>query len=108
MYDPSINGIMEVMMNEHIERDNIPNLKKARNDIAAIQSLLPGLGHIYKGYYLQGIAIMLLAPFFLWSGILLAISSAGLGLVVPIAYWVLVTFNAYHIEDRRKHHVGIL
>lgn len=98
---------MDQMKTQIHERDET-NIKRARNDIAAIQSLLPGLGHIYKGYYFQGIVLMILAPLFLWSGMILALATVGFGLLIPISYWALVTYHAYHVIDHRRHHIGVL
>jgi len=80
---------------------------KHRNELAAIQSIIPGLGHIYKGHTAMGITFMLLFPVFVYSGIVMALATAGLGLVLPIVYILITGWHAYVIEDHRKHHWGV-
>ena len=89
----------------NINRITVENLKHDRNLLAAMLSVLPGLGHIYKGYYGVGFAIMLLGvPIGLWVGLLLSLATAGVGLLVPIAAWAFVVMDAYYERDHRKHH----
>lgn len=79
--------------------------RHARDDIAAALSLLPGLGHIYKGYYLNGTLIMLAGiPLMLFVSGLLAFATFGFGTVVPILFWIGIAVQAYYLPDRRKHH----
>lgn len=81
-------------------------LKKDRDVIAAVLSVVPGLGHIYKGHYAAGFLIMLLGtPIGLWVGILLSLATAGIGLLVPITLWAMVVADAYCEKDLRKHHL---
>ena len=50
----------------------------ARNVIARTLTILPGLGHIYKGQVAAGLLWMLLGmPVVLWMGILLSLATAG-------------------------------
>jgi len=81
-------------------------LIKHRNEIAALQSIIPGLGHIYKGHFGMGIMFMLLFPVFVYSGIVMALATAGFGLFLPITYMFAVGWHAYQLEDHRKHHLG--
>ncbi|HKJ31604.1 MAG TPA: hypothetical protein VKA34_07240 [Balneolales bacterium] len=90
---------------DNIEKDSV---KRARNDIAALQSIIPGLGHIYKGYYFQGLIVMLLAPVVFYIGAVLFLATAGISSLFPLAYWTLVAIHAYYADDHRKHHIGIL
>jgi hypothetical protein len=69
--------------------------KHARDEIAAILSIVPGLGHIYKGHYEAG---------FLWIGILFGLATAGIGLLFPILCWAALVWDAYNEKDRRRHH----
>ncbi len=72
---------------------------------AASSVLLPGLGHIYKGHYAAGAAILLMgAPLSLWVGVLLSLATLGVGLLIPILFWASVAVCAYYAPDNRKHH----
>jgi hypothetical protein len=80
--------------------------KHAHNEIAALLSIVPGLGHIYKGHYEAGFLWMVLGmPFAIWIGILFGLATAGVGLLFPILCWVALAFDAYNEGDRRHHHL---
>jgi len=81
---------------------------KHRNELAAIQSIIPGLGHIYKGYVGMGLSLMIMFPVIVYAGIVMAFATAGVGLFLPIAYMLIVGWHAFTIDDRRKHHAGLL
>ena len=52
------------------------------NRIAAALTIVPGLGHVYKGHFAQGFIWMFLGmPVALWVGILLSLATAGAGLL---------------------------
>ena len=73
-----------------------------RNILAAVLSVVPGLGHIYKGHYPAGAAIMVLGiPLAIWVGILLSLATLGLGLIFPVLCWAWVIFDAFNEDDRR-------
>ena len=77
----------------------------AENKIAALLTIIPGLGHIYKGHYATGFIWMFVGmPVAVWVGILLSLATAGLGLLIPIACWAGLAFDAYCERDWRKHH----
>jgi TM2 domain-containing membrane protein YozV len=77
----------------------------AENKIAALLSIVPGLGQIYKGHYAAGFIWMFVGmPVAIWIGILLGLATAGLGLLFPIACWAALVFDAYNERDLRKHH----
>ena len=90
----------EVSKNEKIRHE--------RDQVAAMQSIIPGLGHIYKGYFWKGIGLFLIAPATIWAGLIAAWATLGFSILFPIVYWVFVVYDAYTTEDRRKSHVGIL
>ena len=73
---------------------------KASDAVAVMLSVIPGLGHIYKGHRLAG---------FLWmagavpAGIfvfLAAIASAGFGIGLFFFYLIAVMLHAYAVDDR--------
>lgn len=75
---------------------------RKRNIVAAALSVVPGLGHIYKGHYAAGALTMVLGPpLAIWVGILLSLATLGLGLIVPVGFWVWVAFAAFYEGDRR-------
>ncbi len=76
-----------------------------RNTIAAVLSLIPGLGHIYKGHKGLGVLLLLGWPLAVWVGVLLSLATLGSGLLIPILYWGFVAVDAYNESDRRKHHL---
>ena len=85
-----------------------PNAKivRAENAIAALLSIVPGLGHIYKGYYEAGLAWMFFGmPLAIFVGILFGLATAGIGLLFPIVCWAALTVDAYFEKDRRRHHM---
>lgn len=76
-----------------------------RDSIAAVLSIVPGLGHVYKGHYVLGLGILFVGtPLFLFGSGLLALATFGLGLFLPLAAWVVVALHAYLESDIRKHH----
>ena len=80
--------------------------KHAYNEIAALLSIVPGLGHIYKGHYEAGLLWMFLGmPIATFIGILLGLATAGIGLIFPILCWVALAWDAYNEKDRRHHHL---
>jgi hypothetical protein len=79
--------------------------KHAHNEIAALLTIVPGLGHIYKGHYEAGFLWMFLGmPIAIWIGILFGLATAGVGLLFPILCWVALAVDAYNEKDRRHHH----
>ena len=73
---------------------------------AALSVALPGLGHMYKGRYGTGAAILLLgAPMALWVGVLLSLATLGLGMIIPVCFWAMTAVCAYYTEDHRAHHL---
>lgn len=77
-----------------------------RDKMAALLSLLPGLGHLYKHHY--GSGIMLLIGGNILTGfvsVLMALGTFGLSLlVVPLLYIASVAAAAYALPDWHGHH----
>ncbi|HWB59773.1 MAG TPA: hypothetical protein VG733_09780 [Chthoniobacteraceae bacterium] len=94
----------------HVDKTILSNLKRDRDVVAAALSVVPGLGHIYKGYYAVGLAILVLgAPLMIWIGVLLSLATIGVGLITPAIAWGLVATDAYYRKNRRRHHwFGVL
>lgn len=78
-----------------------------RNQMAAALSIVPGLGHVYKGHTGLGISLLLLSLSFIWIGLISAFATLGISLSVPFFYVGATAWHAYMIEDHRKHHMGI-
>jgi hypothetical protein len=80
--------------------------KHAHDEIAALLSIVPGLGHIYKGHYEMGLIWMFLGmPIAIWIGILFGLATAGIGLLFPIVCWAALAVDAYNEKNRRHHHL---
>ena len=76
--------------------------KHANNEIAAVLSIVPGLGHIYKGHYETGLLWMFLGmPIAIFVGIIFILATAGVGLLFPIVCWGALAYDAYNEKDRR-------
>ena len=79
--------------------------KHAHNEIAVVLSIVPGLGHIYKGHYGMGLIWMFLGmPIAIFVGIISILGTAGVGLLFPIGCWAALAYDAYRKKDRRHHH----
>ncbi len=74
---------------------------KASDIVAVLLSLLPGLGHIYKGHRVVGLLLMFLGtPAALGGALLLATGTAGFGVMILPVYWLCVMVHVYVIQDR--------
>ncbi len=95
-------------MNTQNHTQHSSGLLKSRNVIAALSSIIPGLGHIYKGQYRTGACLLIISPLFVWAALILGFATAGFGLFVPFLFLILIGWHAYYSEDRRNHPAGIL
>jgi len=73
---------------------------KASDAVAVMLSVIPGLGHVYKGYKVLGLLFFIGALGALLAGGLAATATAGFGLALIPIYWFGVMFHVYGIEDR--------
>ena len=73
---------------------------KASDAIAVIFSIIPGLGHIYKGHKLAGFLWMFGAIPVGVFVLLAAFASAGWGLGLFFFYLFAVMLHAYAVDDR--------
>ncbi len=81
--------------------------KEDRDKIAALLSIIPGIGHLYKHHYLDGLVILLVGnTLMVFVAIWLALATLGLSLIiVPCIYFSGVAFSAYKLDDwRGRHH----
>ena len=75
--------------------------KHAHNEIAAVLSIVPGLGHIYKGHRVMGSFILfLITPVAVCFAIIAAVASAGWGILMLVPYWGAVMLHAWAVDDR--------
>ena len=77
-----------------------------RDEVAAMLSILPGAGHLYKHHYAAGLGILLggNALVGLVAG-LMVLGTFGLSLIViPVAYLAAVAWSAYNLPDWHGHH----
>ena len=74
---------------------------KASDAVAVVLSVIPGLGHIYKGHKLMGALIMLVGtPMAIAVAALTFTFTAGFGgLLLPL-WWLGVVFHVWGIDDR--------
>jgi len=77
----------------------------ARDEIAALLSVVPGLGHLYKGRYGMGFTIMFaLFPLAVYTGVLMSLVTLGFGMLIPLGVWAAVGYHAFLLPDHRKIH----
>ncbi|MEP6810861.1 MAG: hypothetical protein ABI992_11515 [Chthoniobacterales bacterium] len=84
------------------ERENRETVEgKASDAVAVLLSILPGLGHIYKGHRLLGLLLMFVGtPAAVGGALLLATGTAGFGILILPVYWLCVMVHVYGIQDR--------
>jgi len=73
---------------------------QASDLVAVMLSVVPGLGHVYKGYKLLGLLFVIGAFGAILLGALAATATAGFGLALIPIYWFGVMFHVYGVEDK--------
>lgn len=74
---------------------------KASDAVAVLLSILPGLGHIYKGHRMLGLLLMFAGtPAAVGGALLLATGTAGFGILILPVYWLCVMVHVYAVQDR--------
>jgi TM2 domain-containing membrane protein YozV len=74
---------------------------KASDAMAIVLSIIPGLGHIYKGHRMMGAVILfVITPAAIAFAILAALASAGWGILMLIPYWGAVMLHVWAIKDK--------
>ena len=69
--------------------------------MAILLSIIPGLGHIYKGHRVMGSLILfLITPTAIAFAIIAAMASAGWGILMLVPYWGAVMLHAWAVDDR--------
>lgn len=70
-----------------------------RDVAAVVMSVIPGLGHIYKGHRLSGALYMLGALFAIFGAVVASTATAGFGLLLLPIYWAGVMLHVYWLDD---------
>ncbi len=80
-------------------QDPSRNPRHVRDRAALVLSVIPGLGHIYKGHKLLG-ALLMLGTLIVGFFVTATVSATGGGalLLIPI-YWSAVMLHAYWLEE---------
>lgn len=74
---------------------------QASDMVAVMLSIVPGLGHIYKGYRLIGMLLIFVGtPMAIVLALLLATGTAGFGLFLLPIYWAAVMVHVWAIPDQ--------
>jgi hypothetical protein len=74
---------------------------QASDMVAVMLSIVPGLGHIYKGYRLIGLLLIFFGtPIAVGLALLIATGTAGFGFFLLPIYWLAVMVNVWAIPDR--------
>jgi hypothetical protein len=74
---------------------------KASDAMAVLLSVVPGLGHIYKGHRLMGaILLFVVTPIAIAFGFLAAFASAGFGIGILVFYWLGVMLHVWGVKDK--------
>ena len=74
---------------------------QASDLVAVLLSIVPGLGHIYKGYRLIGVLLMSIGtPLAVGLALLIATGTAGFGFFLLPIYWIAVMIHVWAIPDR--------
>jgi hypothetical protein len=74
---------------------------QASDMVAVALSVVPGLGHIYKGYRVIGLLLIFIGtPMALGLALLIATGTAGFGFFLLPIYWIAVMVHVWAIPDR--------
>ncbi len=77
-----------------------------RDKIAALLSVIPGLGHLYKHHYLAGLGILTAGnPMMVFVALWLSFATLGLSLIIVPALWFAgIAYSAYLASDEHGKH----
>jgi hypothetical protein len=74
---------------------------QASDMVAVMLSIVPGLGHIYKGYRMIGLLLIFFGtPMAVALVLLIATGTAGFGFFLLPIYWIAVMVHVWAIPDR--------
>ena len=74
---------------------------QASDMVAVMLSIVPGLGHIDKGYRLIGLLLIFVGtPMAVGLALLIATGTAGFGFFLLPIYWIAVMVHVWAIPDR--------
>ena len=74
---------------------------QASDLVAVMLSIVPGLGHIYKGYRMIGLLLIFFGtPMAVGLALLIATGTAGFGFFLLPIYWIAVMVHVWAIPDR--------
>lgn len=90
----------------HLRKQELHLRKEDRDLFAAILSVIPGVGHIYKHHYLTGVMILTGGNLLMvLVTALLSLATFGVALiVVPVAYMMGVAWAAHELPDWHGRH----
>lgn len=77
-----------------------------RNTVAAVLSIVPGLGHLYKHHYRSGVGIMIAGNVLMvFVTVLMALATFGVALILVPAMWFAgIAYSAYYASDEHGMH----
>ncbi|HPA19108.1 MAG TPA: hypothetical protein PLU30_15285 [Verrucomicrobiae bacterium] len=86
-----------------------PETLRARHVAAAALSIIPGLGHLYKGHVGLGLLFMFGIMLIIFISVMMIWATAFTSLVIiPAIYWIAVGAHAFAAEDlRAEHKIGV-
>ena len=86
--------------------NNMHLTKEDRDRFAAIMSVIPGVGHLYKHHYLSGVMILIGGNLLtVLVTVLLSLATFGVALVVvPVAYIAGIAWAAHELPDWHGRH----
>lgn len=71
--------------------------------IAAAMSVVPGLGHVYKGHLLPGVLVLcVIGPIYLALVLILVPGTLGVSLILPAIFVAFVAVHAFNIRNARR------
>jgi hypothetical protein len=80
------------------EQRKATSRRNPRDVAAAVLSLVPGAGHIFKGYVWPGVALAVGTPLVVLLTVALNLFA---GWVLPLIFWPAIMMDAYFRKDRK-------
>jgi hypothetical protein len=97
---PLPDGATECTRCDWVHREEVPI--NIRDLMAFWLSLMPGLGHLYKGHVLLGgIIFFVVSPLVLAIALAVLPATLGVSIVIPMLFMVSGMIHAYRIKDLR-------